>query len=95
MSNKIENSAKAANYMKLLSNKTRLLILCSIIEKPLCVNDLVKISKISQSAISQHLSLLSKENIILGKRQGNNIFYIIQDKKINKIIHTLYEIFCD
>ncbi|MDB2550326.1 metalloregulator ArsR/SmtB family transcription factor [Rickettsiales bacterium] len=94
MSEILENSKKAADFIKLLSNQTRLIVLCSIIEKPLCVSDLVEITQISQSALSQHLTKMAKENIIEGKRDGNQIFYSIKDPNINKIIHALHDIFC-
>ena len=94
MSEILENSKKATDFIKLLSNQTRLIVLCSIIEKPLCVNDLVEITQISQSALSQHLARMSKEDIIEGARDGNQIFYWIKDPNINKIIHVLHDIFC-
>lgn len=94
MSKILENSKKAADFIKLFSNQTRLIVLCSIIEKPLCVNDLAEIAKISQSALSQHLAIMSKENLIEGVRDGNQIFYSIKDPNINKIIQALHDIFC-
>ncbi len=94
MSQILENSKKATDFIKLLSNQSRLLVLCSIIEKPLCVNDLVDITQISQSALSQHLARMSKEGMIEGSRRGSKIFYSIKDPNIYKIIKSLHDIFC-
>lgn len=89
-----KNSMQATKFIKLLSNNTRLIVLCSLIEQQRSVNDLVKIANISQSALSQHLSKMSKSNIIQGQRLGNQIFYSISDQNVYKIIKTLHEIFC-
>lgn len=94
MSDIFENSKKAADFVKILSNQSRLIVLCSLIEKPMCVNDLVKITEISQSALSQHLAKMSQENMVVGQKRGNQIFYSVSDKNVKKIINVLHDIFC-
>lgn len=90
-----KNSKKVAEFVKLLSNNTRLIVLCSLIEGPKCVTDLVNIAKISQSALSQHLAKMSQYNMIQGKREGNQIIYSISDPRIDKVMKTFHEIFCN
>lgn len=94
MSEIVEKSKKATEFIKLFSNQTRLIVLCSIIEKPLCVSDLVEMTNISQSALSQHLAKMLKEDLIMQTRQGNRMFYSIKDPKVKQMIHTLHHIFC-
>ena len=66
---------KHAEICKTLSNHIRLEIINLLRGKERSVNELVKLAKISQSNISQHLTILRKNNIVLTKRKGKNIYY--------------------
>jgi DNA-binding transcriptional ArsR family regulator len=94
MNDIVENSKKAADFIKLLSNQSRLLVLCSLINKPMCVSDLLEVTHISQSALSQHLAKMSERGVIEGNKKGNQVFYSIKDKNIFKIIDLLHSIYC-
>ena len=60
---------------KTLSNPVRLEILNLLRDKERSVSELVKLSKIPQSNISQHLTILRQNNLVLAKRKGRNICY--------------------
>lgn len=90
----LDKSKKASDFMKLLSNQNRLIVLCALVEKPVCVSDLLKITNSSQSALSQHLARMSKEGIIAGEKRGNQVFYTIKDPAVLNVIHVLHGIFC-
>ncbi len=64
-----------AEICKTLSNPIRLEIINLLRNKERSVNELVKLSKNSQSNISQHLTILRQNNLVISKRQGNNIYY--------------------
>ena len=73
--NMIELYEKHAEICKTLSNPKRLEIINSLRNKERTVSELVKLAKISQSNISQHLSILRQNKIVSTKRNGKNIYY--------------------
>ena len=91
MRNNVESSAA---FLKLLSNPTRLLVLCNLIESERCVGDLERDLDISQSALSQHLSKMRDEGIVKSEKQGQHVFYSISDSDVEVIINVLYKLFC-
>ena len=91
MRKNVENSSA---FLNLLSNPTRLLILCNLIESERCVGDLEKDLNISQSALSQHLSKMRDKGIVKSEKQGQHVFYSISDSNVVDIINVLYKLFC-
>jgi len=89
-----KQSQKAAELLKMMSNEKRLLILCHLGESELSVNALVDIIGLSQSALSQHLAVLRTQNLVSTRRQAQTIFYSIKDPAVNKILNTLYQLYC-
>src|SRR3989344_8659265 len=73
--NMIELYEKHAEICKTLSNPKRLEIINLLREKERSVNELVRLAKISQSNISQHLTVLRQSNIVSTKRKGKQIYY--------------------
>jgi DNA-binding transcriptional ArsR family regulator len=92
---KMQNSAKeAAVMLKALSHESRLLILCLLIQGEKCVGELLGYSELSQSAFSQHLSVLRKQKLVSVRKQAQTVFYRIKDQNVEKIIAVLYNIYC-
>lgn len=80
---------RLASVYKVLSNPTRLCILCQLIKKgQINVTNLVNCSHKSQSYVSQELAKLKKWGIVENKRIGLESFYKLVDKDISKIIQT-------
>jgi DNA-binding transcriptional ArsR family regulator len=88
------NAAEAESFMKLLANKNRLMILCSLINKECSVSELNQRIPLGQSALSQHLAALRKNNMVSTRRNAQNIYYSLSDQRVRDIIKTLYECFC-
>ena len=53
-----DHATEAAAFLKALANDQRLLVLCALLEGPLSVGDINERVPLSQSALSQHLSVL-------------------------------------
>ncbi|MDD3287737.1 MAG: metalloregulator ArsR/SmtB family transcription factor [Alphaproteobacteria bacterium] len=85
---------RAANLMKNLSNAHRLMILCRLHEGECSVGELETLIPITQSALSQHLARLRRDGIVKTRREAQNIYYRLVDKKTSQIIKELYTIFC-
>ncbi|PIN95020.1 transcriptional regulator [Candidatus Pacearchaeota archaeon CG10_big_fil_rev_8_21_14_0_10_30_48] len=55
------------------------------------VSELVKITGLSQPAVSQHLKTLKSANIVFNEKRGQEIFYSINIKYILGILKNLSE----
>lgn len=60
---------------KALSDPTRLKILRLVAHEELCVQQLVDVLGVSQSAVSQHLGKLRAAGLVCERRQGQWVFY--------------------
>lgn len=64
-----------AEICKTLANPLRLEIINALRNGEKNVNELVGIVKVSQSNISQHLTIMRQKNIVSTRRAGKNIYY--------------------
>ncbi|PJE61643.1 transcriptional regulator [Candidatus Roizmanbacteria bacterium CG10_big_fil_rev_8_21_14_0_10_39_12] len=71
----------------LLSGETRYKIIKLLNElKELCVCDMAEIMDMSVSAVSHQLKSLRKEKIVSTRRDGQTIYYSLQDRAISKLL---------
>jgi DNA-binding transcriptional ArsR family regulator len=92
----IDNVKDIAELLKVLANENRLMIVCHLIESPMTVTELhQKINTLTQSALSQHLSMLKAHRILSSSKCGLSITYSIQDDRIRNVIKVLKENYCD
>lgn len=84
----------AADYLKTLSHRGRLLILCSLHEGEKSVGELESLLDARQAAVSQHLARLRHEGMVTTRREGKTIFYRLADDRTTAILNTLYRVFC-
>lgn len=90
-----ERAKEVSELLKVLANENRLVIVCYLIEKPMTVSELhEKLDNLTQSALSQHLSMLKAHRILDSNKSGLNITYSIQDERIVKVIETLKINYC-
>jgi len=91
----MEKTKQIVDLLKVLANENRLMIFCALIERPLTVGELAKyVPNITQSALSQHLSLLKAHNILGFRKSGQNVTYSIADKRVEKIINAVKKYYC-
>lgn len=86
------NAAQMARRLKLLSHAERLVMLCRLDESEASVNELVDLSGLSQSAVSQHLALLRDEQVVTSRGEAQTRFYRLEDPQVRAIIHALCDI---
>jgi DNA-binding transcriptional ArsR family regulator len=90
-----EQAGAAARLMKLLSNERRLLVLCKLAGAgEMSVGALADAVGLSQSALSQHLSLMRAEGLVRFRREGQTLHYAIADPVAERLLSTLREIYC-
>jgi len=81
-----------ADICKVFSNPIRLEILNILRNKKLSVTELIKITKLSQANISQHLSIMKSKGIVTSEREGKSQYYFIVNLKIIKAFDIMREI---
>jgi len=89
-----EKAKEIAALLKILANENRLLILCELLKSPMTVSNLLEKLNISQSGISQHLTILKSNGILDYKKNAQHITYNIKDDRIYQIMAILKELYC-
>jgi ArsR family transcriptional regulator len=81
-----------ANILKALAHPQRLCIV-----QKLCQTDSISVTDMqdclgeAQPTVSQHLSKLKAAGIIIGKREGTNIYYSLYDEETKKIVRGIID----
>jgi len=88
------NAGKACALLKSMANRSRLMILCQLAEREMSVGELLEGLPLSQSALSQHLSMLRREEIVTTRREAQSIKYSLDNDDARVLIQTLYELYC-
>ena len=92
---KMKNTAdQVCELMTLLSNQSRLMLLCELIEKEKSVGQLAKAIDARETAVSQQLAVLRRERIVKARRQGQTMFYRIVRKDVSDLLEYLYAAYC-
>ncbi|GIN72776.1 HTH-type transcriptional repressor AseR [Bacillus sp. J14TS2] len=81
---------QAAVILKLLGDKTRLIMMKILDQHDCCVCEFVEIFKVSQPSISQHLRKLRDLQLVKEERRGQWIFYSMN--KSNEYYSFIQEI---
>jgi DNA-binding transcriptional ArsR family regulator len=90
----LKNAREASDFLKALSQESRLLVLCLLAEKERSVSELEAILSIRQSALSQQLARLRYDDLVTTRRDGKQIYYSIADNDVRRVISVVYDIFC-
>ena len=88
------NASDAASLLKALSNESRLLILCNLVSGEKCVGELNDRIPLSQSALSQHLARLRKDELVSIRKEAQTVYYQIASPEAEQIIEVLYNVYC-
>ena len=89
---------KAVSLMKMLGHPVRLSILCNLMHhEELSAGDIVRGEhhRASQSQVSQYLARLRQDNIVSTRRDGQTIYYRVQDPNVQAVIKTLHKLYVD
>ena len=88
------SAMEAAKLLKALGNERRLMILCQLADGEKSVSDLQPLIGLSQSALSQHLSVLRRKHLVRTRRAGQSIYYSLTSGDAAAVMGTLHEQFC-
>jgi DNA-binding transcriptional ArsR family regulator len=91
----MDRAAEAAcELLKSLASPVRLKILCQLSTGELPVGALAARLSVRETLASQHLALLRKDGVVRARRDGRLIFYSIASPAAERVVATLYELFC-
>lgn len=75
---------------KALSDATRQQILQLLEDKQRSVGEIVGNFDLSQPTISRHLSVLKEADLVIDKRQGQNVIYRLNDEALSASMHQFF-----
>lgn len=81
---------QVADYFKVLSELSRLQVLCALKEGEKNVTEIIKATGLGQANVSKHLKILTQAGIVVRQPQGVSVYYQIADQ----IIFELCELVC-
>ncbi|MDF2154507.1 metalloregulator ArsR/SmtB family transcription factor [Vibrio sp. CAU 1672] len=90
-----KNANEATDLLKVMAHPERLMVLCQLTRGEVGVGELQKNSKLSQSALSQHLTLLRKHNLISARKSSQQVFYSLAEPRVEALIQALHSVFCN
>lgn len=89
------NMNKAIDYMKILANRSRLLVMCKISREPHSVSELVALTGMSQPALSHQLAKLREEGMVSTERKGKQIYYSVASPALADLVeYVCYQFQC-
>lgn len=86
---------EASELLLAMANEKRLMILCHLLEGETSVNDLADLVHMNQSALSQQLAKLRGLKLVETRRDAQQIFYRLASEQVERILQTLYGIYCE
>lgn len=82
-----------ADFFKVLSNPTRIQILDTLRLGEQSVNYIAQWLEVEPSSVSQQLAVMRSRNLVVARKQGNQVFYSVRDPSIFKVLDAALEVF--
>ncbi len=89
-----QRARHAVSLLKSISNENRLMILCHLGQGEMSVTELNERIDLSQSALSQHLAVLRRDELVSTRRESQTIYYSLVSEEAARLIGFLYSEFC-
>ncbi len=80
-----------SELFKIFGDSTRIKIINALIDEELSVGEITNRVGISQSAVSHQLRILKSSKLVKFRKDGNTIYYALDDEHIKKI----FELGCE
>ncbi|MFH7244479.1 MAG: ArsR/SmtB family transcription factor [Spirulina sp.] len=80
-----------ADFFKVLSEASRLQIMCALKAGPKNVSEIIEVTGLGQANVSKHLKILAQAGVVTRQQQGVCVYYQIA----NAFVFDLCELVCD
>jgi DNA-binding transcriptional ArsR family regulator len=78
-----------------MSNRHRLMVLCELWNGEKSVGELERIIGLSQSALSQHLARLRRDELVTTRREAQTIYYSLAGDEAAALIRALVRLYAN
>lgn len=82
---------KMAEFFKILGDTTRTKILFALDTNEMCVCDIANVLNMSKSSISHQLGTLRRSGIVKCRKQGKEVYYMLDDDHVQKVFEIAKE----
>lgn len=88
-------AGEASELLLAMANANRLMILCYLLDGECTVGTLAERLGMNQTAVSQQLAKLRAMKLVSTRREAQQIFYSLASSEVERVLETLYGIYCD
>ena len=82
---------KLAEFFKILGDTTRIKILYVLDKNEMCVCDIANVLGMTKSSISHQLGTLRRSGIVKCRKEGKEVFYMLDDEHIKEVFEVGFE----
>ena len=90
----VQKAKSASCFLKAISHEGRLMILCHLVSGEKSVTELEDLILARQAAVSQQLSRLRLEGLVIPRRDGKTIYYRLVYAKHKQVLGIVYDLCC-
>jgi ArsR family transcriptional regulator len=80
--------------LKLLAHPDRMLLLCTLSQREMCVGELEEALDLHQPSLSQQLGVLRNEGVVTTRKDGKQVYYKAADPAVTQVLGALYRTYC-
>jgi len=88
---KTQSFDREAEILKVLGHPVRLKIVAGLMSQSCNVKKIWECLELPQATVSQHLALLKNKGVIVGRREGVEVYYQVVSDEARKIVGALIE----
>ena len=89
-----EKVDEVSALLKSIAHPLRLRILCLLQDQELTVGELREAVQSTDANVSQHLTIMRNQGIIVTRKDANFIYNWIADKRVVELMNTMQNLFC-
>lgn len=82
-----------ADIFQALAHPTRIAIVEALRERELGAGVLLEQLQIEQANLSQHLAILRAKQVVISRKEGNQVHYTLRDPVLTKVLDLLKQYF--
>jgi len=82
-----------ADIFQALAHPTRIAIVESLRGGEVSTTALLDLLQVEQANLSQHLAVLRTKQVVLSRKQGNQVYYSLRDPVLTKVLDLLKQYF--
>ena len=89
-----EKVEEVSALLKSIAHPLRLKILCLLQDQELTVGEIRETVRTTNANVSQHLTIMRNQGIIVSRKEGNLNYNRIADERVIELVNSLEDLFC-